>query len=377
MDAEHRSGPDLYPWWLALALVSTAGMWVQPGDETIPYHIGWAGFGLMYGLGRAWSPRRTALALGLFTGVTGGILVARASAGVLAWQETAEIPLMLLLVALMVWHVRRRQLALAAATHLARRDAQRAHDHERLTRLTSHELRTPLTIARGFVELLRSTETRAERIVDLDVVDDELQRLSRVCERLVRVIQAQTEPELHRFDVDELLRQTGERWAIVSARRWVVQAEAGEVECSAERLRAVLDTLVENAVRYTREGDTVRIFARRKDGCVELGVADSGPGMSARQMALLNRGTAPTEAVPDTLPRDALSQTGLGLGLVRTVVAARDGRLLARTAPEGGAEVAVYLPLGTSPAIATASQLALNGTLRRVMRDATARPATS
>ena len=53
---------DLYYPWLAIGAVCTALMWVLPGAETIPYHIAWASFALMYGLGN-WAFRRAATGL--------------------------------------------------------------------------------------------------------------------------------------------------------------------------------------------------------------------------------------------------------------------------------------------------------------------------
>ena len=70
---------------------------------------------------------------------------------------------MSLLMVLMVWHVQRRQKALAEVTLLARRERDLAQGRERLTRLTSHEMRTPLTIARGYVEMLLAGERDDER----------------------------------------------------------------------------------------------------------------------------------------------------------------------------------------------------------------------
>ena len=160
--SERRVGSDLYLPWLVVAAGCTGLMWAWPGDETIPYHVAWAAFALLYGLGD-WPLRRAVTGLTLFTAATGAVLVARAATGVIAWQETAEIPLMSLLMVLMVWHVQRRQKALAEVTLLARRERDLAQGRERLTRLTSHEMRTPLTIARGYVEMLLAGERDPER----------------------------------------------------------------------------------------------------------------------------------------------------------------------------------------------------------------------
>lgn len=359
MGSEPVGARPLYLAWLLVAAVCTALMWTVPGDETIPYHVAWATFALAYGL-VPWSTARTIAGLSAFTLLTGGVLLLRAMTGVIAWQETAEIPLMTLLMILLVWHVRRRQMMLAAVTVMARREREQAQEREQLTRLTSHEMRTPLTIARGYVELLAAREVEPERRHDLAVVDDELERLTRVCERLVRAIRLQGAPELDTVDVDAMLQQTARRWATVADRGWVVEAAAGTFSGSAERLRASLDTLIENALRYTGDGDTVRLFARRRLGQVDIGVADSGTGMSEQQLQLVNdpdRQAADHEDVP----RDELSQTGLGLGLVRSVVSARGGRLLATWSPEGGAEVTMRFPVAAAAEVLPGDQELLEG----------------
>ena len=276
----------------------------------------------------------------LVTVATGGVLLARAWTGVIAWEETAEIPLMSLLMVLMVWHAQRRQSALAAVTLMAGRERELAQDRERLTRLTSHEMRTPLTIARGYVELLLAGDLDEARRRDLAVVDDELDRLTRVTERLVRAIRLQGDADVEQVDLDLVLRQTAERWAPVAQRRWVVDAHAGTYDGSVERMRASLDTLIENALRYTVTGDVIRLTGSRDRGVVTVGVADSGAGLSPTQVRAINGTDHPLAQTP----RDALSQTGLGLGLVRGVLAARGGRLLAGTAPEGGALLLMEFP---------------------------------
>jgi len=335
--------------WVILGSVCSVMMLVAPGEETIPFHIGWIGLALSYGFD-PWSLHRTFGAMGLYTLVTGSIMVTRAAHGTLEWEETSEIPLMCLLVALMVWHVNRRQAALATVVLLAARDREHAGQRERLTRLTSHEMRTPLTIARGYVELLLLKDSDPGRREDLEVVNDELSRLTRVCERLVRVIRLQEPFQLEPVDLDAVLHQTSARWAAVADRTWVVHADGGIAQFSDERLRASLDTLIENAVRYTADGGTIRLFCHRRNAMLEIGVADSGSGMSEELTARINHGEWMFEAAgPEQGAHDELSQTGLGLGLVRTVVEARNGRLVAGIAPEGGALMTMCLP-ETSPA---------------------------
>lgn len=338
-----RSGLALFWTWTVVAVVCTVLMWRYPGEETIPYHVAWASFALLYGFGN-WRLRVAVSGVLLCTLATGAVLVARAAGGVLPWQETTEIPLMSLLMVLVVWHVRRRQIALGTVIAMAEREERLADDRERLTRLTSHELRTPLTIARGYVELLLRRGHEAEVRHDLEVVDDELNRLTRVSDRLLRAIRLQGGSDLGWVDLDALIMQTAERWTQVAPRDWVVDASAGIYSGSAERMRASLDTLIENALRYTTLGDTITLTAVRRAGLIEVTVADSGSGLSADQVSAINDmagGSAP--------PRDELSQTGLGLALVRGLAEARGGVLRASSSITGGACLVVQIPVEPPP----------------------------
>ncbi|MEO3935886.1 HAMP domain-containing sensor histidine kinase [Dermatophilaceae bacterium Soc4.6] len=335
--------------WGLLAICCAVLMWELPGDETIPYHVAWAGFALAFGA-RVWSMTQAWLALAIFTAVTGGILAVRVAEGVLLWQEITEVPLMSLIMALLVLNVRRRQDALRVVTSVAHRQKQQAADQVLLTRLTSHEMRSPLTIASGYLELLRLSEPDARRADDLDIVREELERVTRTTERLLRVIRLQHQPGTETIDMPGVVAETVRRWAGMMQRQWVVDADgAGELVGSPERMRVVLDTLVENAIRYTATGDTIRVHASQARGTLVLGVADSGPGISASRRIWLNaEGTS--EGFSPPLEGDARTQTGLGLGIVRSVAVARGGRLMVDQAREGGAFVAISVPLATTDA---------------------------
>ena len=335
-------------------------MLARPGAQTIPYHLGWAGFALAFGLG-TWSRWQLVTALAWYTLATGAALERSWLLGHIGWHETTEIPLMFLLTLLMVWHVRRRQAVLGHITKLAERDVQACLDREQVMQLTSHELRTPLTIARGYVELLQARAVEAvelENQQDLSVVADEIERLSRVSERLVRMIRMQDDTTSEMVDVDEVMAQAVERWRVVADRRWVLEARAGCVLGSPERLRTGLDTLLENAIRYTSVGDTIRLAGSRQLHDVLVGVFDSGIGLTDDQIMAINSGEesalSPTSAETATgtvagriAPAEAeggLRGTGLGLSIVRALANARGGTLHASHAPDGGAAMVLTFP---------------------------------
>ena len=335
-------------------------MVMLPGEETIPYHLGWAGFALAFGLG-TWSRRQLVIALAWYTLATGAVLERSWLLGHIDWDETTEIPLMFLLAMLMVWNVLRRQAALAEVTRLAERDIRASGDRERLMRLTSHELRTPLTIARGYIELIQDRAVDLEDLQDLSVVHDELDRLSRVSDRLIRMIGLQDDTSSEIIDFDRVLTQSVERWRVVADRCWVLNVDAGQALGSTERLRTCIDTLVENAIRYTSVGDTIRLVGHRRRQSIVVGVLDSGLGLTGQQISDINADEQPmssgaswdngtssdsgTSAGAETATVDRLAGTGLGLSIVREIARARGGVLRASRAPEGGAALTLTLPL--------------------------------
>ena len=340
-------GPErLFVPWVALTVASVCWMWVSGGDEVIPFHVIWIGFALAYGF-EPWPVRRTAVAVAAAGAFSGAVLIDRAAAGDISWEETFEIPLMVSLAALIVWHVQRRESALRTVRTLADHRTADAAQRERLTRLSAHEMRTPLTIATSYVGLMLEQEVAPERRADLQVVADELMRLARAGDRVLRMIRLTDHLPRSEIDVDAVFRETVHRWSAVADRNWVVEAQAGTIRASIERVRVCLDTLIENALRYTTETDTVRLLAFRRGPDIWMGVADSGPGLSADQAVTINRSVNAPVPGPGSVAPDPHSLTGLGIGLVREIVEARHGRLLAGRAREGGALLVVRMPAGS------------------------------
>ena len=337
------------------ALCCVAAMIVLPGHESVPYHLGWVGFALALGFG-TWRRWQLVASLTWYTLASAAVLERSRLHGHIIWDEAAEISLMVLLAVLIAWLVRRSRTAQAQVTKLAEGDAQSARDREQLMQLTSHELRTPLTIARGYIEVMQTRELEDPQ--DLSVIADELDRLAQVSDRLIRMMKLQDDRTMEVIDVDQVMAQSVERWRVVAHRRWVLDAHAGHCLGSAGRLRTILDTLVENAIRYTSLGGTIRLVGSRQDRHVIVSVFDSGVGLSDHQIQAINAGessaptatTAVTDPVLATDPvlntdPDDLAGTGLGLSIVRRAVEARGGTLHASHAPEGGAGLTITYPL--------------------------------
>src|SRR6266566_9156393 len=100
--------------WCAFAGANLAAMAIWPSWETIPFHFVWISLTLLYGF-RVWRPPATALVLSVVFVATGALILSDAFEGIQLWGELFEVPLMSAMFLAMVWHARRRQVALRVA----------------------------------------------------------------------------------------------------------------------------------------------------------------------------------------------------------------------------------------------------------------------
>lgn len=327
--------------WLAGATACAVAMYQLPGRETIPFHLIWIGLSLMYGF-TVWRPVEMVVMVTVTAVVTGAIMIHHALHGWIDWPEIAEVPLSVTLAAVIAAYLRRRHMALAELAAIAENNGRRAEMRQVLVRQVSHELRTPITIARGFTELVRDRIDDPTVAEDTAIVLEELDKLAEITQRLVTLIQIDGEYERRPVNLDLELARVVRRWRPAADRRWTVSSDSGVVLANRDRLEAVLDCLLDNAVKFTSPGDGIRVTGKVDDHAWTIEVADTGMGMSAQDAAAL------TAAQPTS--RQASSGTGLGLVMVRTVVGAWGGRLQFRGEPGAGTIVTLRFPIAQSTA---------------------------
>ncbi|MEU9169735.1 ATP-binding protein [Streptomyces sp. NPDC048420] len=216
----------------------------------------------------------------------------------------------------------------------------------------SHELRTPLTSIVGYIELLKDEDTgllSPSQLHMLDVVDRNANRLRALIEDLLTLSRIESGAFTSRkapIDLRRLVASAAE--AIKPA------AEAASVsletccpeqplvlEADGEQLDRVLMNLLSNAVKFTRDGGKVSVRADAQDGEAVLSVSDTGIGIpAAEQEKLFQRFFRASNATEQAIPG-----TGLGLTIVRTIVANHGGRTEVRSEEGRGTTITAWLPL--------------------------------
>lgn len=213
----------------------------------------------------------------------------------------------------------------------------------------SHELRTPLSQILLFAELLRMGRLRtdAERARSLQIIDHEARRLIRLVENVLQFsrrgipdFRLAREPLVLRDVVEDTLEAFR---PLADARQAQLEAEVpGDLVVLGDRsaLRQVLLNLLDNAIKYGPEGQTVRLIGATTDGGVTLAVEDQGAGIPSA-----NREEVWADFYRLARHREsAVAGSGIGLAVVRLLVERMNGTARVETAAGGGARIVLTLP---------------------------------
>jgi signal transduction histidine kinase len=308
--------------WGAFALCDLAAMRIWEGWETIPFHFIWISLTLLYGF-RVWRLSVTFAVLGGVVITTGILLLSDAFSGAQLWGELFEVPLMSAMFLAMVWHARRRQEAIRAVELQAEQRASLLERQERFLHDASHELRTPVTIARGHLEVLARTNGSPQ--TEVRVALDELERIERILDRLLLLAKAD-QPDfvvLEEIDAESFLEDVFMRWSEVAVRSWHLGALAhGTLLADPEALRIMLDALLENAVKYSDDGDRIELRSSSYSETLVIDVDDSGCGISPGALSKIFERFARADAARTR----AQGGVGLGLAIVDAIAKAHGGR---------------------------------------------------
>jgi signal transduction histidine kinase len=350
--------------WGCFAALNIAAIVILIRWETIPFHFVWVSLTIVYGF-RIWGLRSTLVVLVVVMALTSWALASTVIRGHEHPDELAEVPLMAAMFLAMVWHARRRQTAIEEARRLAESEHRLLEAQREFVRDASHELRTPITIARGHAELTRNSDLPAQARDDVEVVLDELARLSRLSERLL-ILAAAEHPvflSVESVGVGSLIAGAERRWQGTADRSWGARVSCqGSVRLDRERFDIALDAVIENAVKATDDGDPIRLEVSADGGDLIVEVVDGGAGIPTDPIGRIFDRFA--RADPDRTRRGG--GTGLGLPIARAIARAHGGDLEARNATGRGTILRFRLPnfersAAASPSDPALSRLGLTG----------------
>lgn len=203
------------------------------------------------------------------------------------------------------------------------------------TAYAAHELRTPLAAIKTNLQVLQGARSEAERsefIAALDVSVDRSTRLVGQLMTLARLDPQRQPARLVTVDLAALLTAQLPALQQQAAQRHIAfSTDIEPVRCQLDRdsFLILLRNLVDNAFRYTPQSGTVRLSCRVDGPHACLGLANSGPGIPPDMR----------EQVFDRFVRlsgTGTTGSGLGLSIVKNIVAAHGASITLKDGPEGG-----------------------------------------
>lgn len=211
----------------------------------------------------------------------------------------------------------------------------------------AHEMRTPLATIEAHLEAVEDGVRQLDDAT-LGVVRGSARRLGRLAEDIAAVSRAEEgnlDIDPQPVDAGALARVAAQaaqdRYAAKGVGLDVEVATAGQVRADPDRIGQVLTNLLDNALRHTPAGGTVRLACRQVDHWVELVVADSGEGIAAEHLGhVFDRFYR-----VDTARDRTHGGSGIGLSIARALVEAHGGTIrVTSPGPGKGTTFTVRLP---------------------------------
>lgn len=223
----------------------------------------------------------------------------------------------------------------------------------RFLAVVSHELRTPLNAIIGFSDMLLHEmfgtfkDPRQKEYVGL--VKESGQHLLAVVTSILDVSRIESgayaaEPEPFRFVeavemCQSMMRQQAEAKNIDLQAQ--IAPDAGEINADRRAVQQILINLVSNAIKFTPDGGDVIVGAKRIGSRLHFWIRDTGIGIAEEDFANLGK---PFMQIQNDYTR-RFEGTGLGLSLVKGLVALHEGTMSIESMPGEGTTVTISLPV--------------------------------
>jgi len=228
--------------------------------------------------------------------------------------------------------------------------------HREFVDNAAHELRSPLAAVQSSIEVTLNSERSIDEYQEmLGEIADECRQLSILVNQLLLL----AETDGQRFSIvkrpvrlDHLVERSIEMFRGAAEERGVSlgegRLEPATVDGDADRLRQVINNLIDNSLKFTPRGGRIEIEVRRNEPerQIEFRISDTGLGIAAEDLPHIferfYRGDKSRQ-------REGCAGTGLGLSICQSIVHAHSGTLEAESVPGQGAAFTVRLPISSIP----------------------------
>lgn len=211
----------------------------------------------------------------------------------------------------------------------------------------SHELRTPIAVIQGYGNLLNRWGTKDEEVLkeSVEAINNEAKSMQELVEKLLFLSRHDKKTlKLNKVKfnmchvVEEMIKET----RLVTADRVIESPLLEDVVVYGDKqaLKQAIRVFIDNAVKYTREGDTISIQCRNEDGDCVITVADTGIGMTRKDVDNIFERFYRSNQVRN----EKIYGHGLGLSIAKLIILGHTGRIKVRSQLTKGTSFTITLP---------------------------------
>lgn len=212
----------------------------------------------------------------------------------------------------------------------------------------SHELRTPIAVIQGYVNMLDRWGAEDPEVLSesVDAIKNEAQSMQELVEKLLflsRHDKKTLKLTKRKFNVGKMVSETIKEAKILAKDRQVEALDVDEMIFYGDRqmMKEVMRVLIENAIKYTKKGDTIYIGCEQQDDWCILTVADTGIGMDEKDMDHIFQRFYRSDHVRN----GEISGHGLGLSIAKLIVLKHVGTIEVKSQYTRGTSFRIKLPL--------------------------------
>lgn len=209
----------------------------------------------------------------------------------------------------------------------------------------SHELRTPLTAIKGWSETMTAIDDRETFVKGMRVINSESERLSQMVEELLDFSRIQDGRLILNKDTIDILAELGETILMYQQRAKALSITLNYYEPEMvsfvygdrNRLRQVFINIVDNAIKYSNEGDTVSVEAYEDKRGIVISISDTGMGISKEDL--------PKVKTKFFKANHTRRGSGIGLAVANEIITLHGGTFEINSEEGVGTTVVIVLPV--------------------------------
>jgi signal transduction histidine kinase len=231
---------------------------------------------------------------------------------------------------------------------IRRRNLQLLAMRSELVSVASHELRTPIIGIRWAAESLEKSITDEKSLPMVRAIHRSAESLQASADDILELTHAMShfKVKLAPTDMTKLVNEVFDTQRLNAEQKGVSLAFSSEwpedliVQCDADKMKRVMQNMISNAVKYTRDHTTVTVGYQKDDKMHRLLISDQGIGIpQAEQGNVLRGGYRASNAIASKV-----QGTGLGLYLVKTVLEQHGGKVNFISEEGQGTTFILHLP---------------------------------